>query len=163
MPSGLKPDPLDPQRERVYAAELAVWPEDARQIRSIAEIQVLSDELHAAPWFRRMFPKAKRQTIKDGRGSKWARATDDNSIHLLRKSRVPDVLYHEEVHRVVPPGMEWHGPVFCGMLLYFVGKVYGQKVKDRLRREFGKQAPPVLWDRRVARFGDLRRNGDEGE
>jgi hypothetical protein len=156
-------DPLDPQRDAVYAAELAVFPEDARQQLPLADLQRLSDELHASPWFVRMFPKAKRQTIKDGRGSKWSRSNLDNTIHLLKKSRVPDVLYHEEIHRVIPPGAEWHGAVFCGMLLYFVGKIYGQTTKDKLRREFKKQKPPVVWDRRVARFGDLRRNGEERE
>lgn len=154
-------DPLDPQRDLVYDAELAVFPDDARLTVSLEELQRLSDELHDLPWFRRMFPRAKRQTIKDGRGSKWSRSNSDDTIHLLKKSRVPDVLYHEEVHRLIPPGAEWHGSLFCGMLLYFIGKLYGQATKDKLRRELKRRG--AVWDKRVARFGDLRRNGEERE
>ena len=154
-------DPLDPQRDRVYKAEESVFPRDKDVFMSLEELQVEADRVLALPWFARMFG-LKRLPIKDGRGSKWSRSSD-GAVHLIRISRVKDVLYHEIIHQVVPPGTEWHGAVFCGLLLYFIGRLYDQKTKDKLRRAFKRAEPPVVWDKRLARFGDLKRNGAENE
>jgi hypothetical protein len=158
--NGLPFDPLDPQRDAVYAAELEVWPREKDAVMSLSELQGEADRILGLPWFARAFPKTKRQIIKDGRGSQWSRAGDD-CIHLLRKSRVRDVLIHELTHRVIPPGAEWHGALFCGILLYLAGKLYDLKTKDKLRRAFKRNG--CVWDRRAARWGDLNRNGREGE
>jgi hypothetical protein len=153
-------DPLDPQRELVYAAELEVFPRLRDAFMSLAELQEEADRILALPWFRKSYPKLKRLEIKDGRGSKWSRA-GDGEIHLLRKSRVRDVLIHEIVHQIMPPGAEWHGALFCGILLHIIGRLYDTRTKDRLRRVFKRRG--VTWDKRAARWGDLNRNGKEGE
>lgn len=160
MGSGLPFDPLDPQRDLVYAAELDVFPRKKENLRSLEELQAEADRVVSLPWFRRAFPKVRKQVVKDGRGSKWSRAGGDE-VHLLRKSRVVEVLHHEIVHNVMPPGAEWHGALFCGLELYFVGMLYDQATKDRLRLAFKRRG--AAWDRRAARWGNLNRNGKEGE
>ena len=154
-------DPLDPQQARVYAAELAVFPREKDKFLSLVQLQEATNDILSRPWFRKAYGEMELE-VKDGRGSKWSRV-GVRSIHLLKVSRVYDVLVHEIVHHVIPGGTEWHGSVFCGMLLYFVGKLYDQKTKDKLRRAFKRQDPPVVWDKRLARFGDLSRAGKECE
>ena len=160
MSKALPFDRLDPQRDLVYAAELEVFPRDKDVVLSLAELQDEVNRVLALTWFKRVAGDVKRLRVGDGRGAKWSR-TSRGIIHLLRVSRVLDVLYHEVVHQVIPAGVEWHGAVFCGMLLYFVGKLYGQPTKVKLRQAFGRAG--ISWDRRLARFGDLARNGEEGE
>jgi hypothetical protein len=155
-------DPMDPQQNHLYEVELAVFPRKKDKFMSLEELQEATDDILARPWFRKAHPEIEKLTVKDGRGAKWSRIGDD-TIHLLCISRVYDVLVHEIVHHVIPGGTEWHGSVYCGMLLFFVGKLYGQPTKDKLRRAFKRVKPPIVWDKRLARFGDLDRAGKEGE
>ena len=152
-------DPMDPQRDPVYEAELEVFPRDKDKFLSLVELQAEADRILALPWFINAYGMMEI-AIKDGRGAKWSRAGGDE-IHLLRVSRVKDVLVHEIIHNVVPPGAEWHGTAFCGTLLYFIGKLYGLPTKTKLRRTFKRRN--VVWDKRLARFGNPNRAGKEGE
>ncbi len=153
-------DPLDPQRDKVYAAELEVFPRHKDKFLTLEQLQVRTDDILSRPWFRKAYPDIKNLSVRDGRGSKWSRVSL-GKVHLLKVSRVDDVLIHEIVHQGMIDGAEWHGAVFCGMLLFFVGKLYDQKAKDKLRRAFKRNG--VVWDKRMARWGDLYRPGSEGE
>ncbi len=155
-------DPMDPQRLRVYHAELEVWPRDKDTKLTLQELQAWVDDILARPWFRDAYPDIEALEIKDGRGSPWARVSL-GKIHLPKRSRVLDVLVHEVLHHCLPGGAEWHGAVFCGLLLFFIGRLYDQKTKAKLRRAFRREDPPVVWDKRMARFGNLHREGKEGE
>lgn len=153
-------DRLDPQRDRVYAAELAVWPREKGVKLTLEDLQKELDQIQSTAWFKKAYPDVGELSVEDGRGSPWSRISYD-SIQLIRVSRVLDVLIHELMHQVMPPGLEWHGAVFCGMLLFFTGKIYGMRTKDRLRRAFKRRK--IVYDHRIARFGDMNRNGKENE
>lgn len=146
-------DPLDPQREAVYASELAVFPRKKDVVLSLEELNLRLDEIQDAPWFERAFPYLPRAIIlKDGRGEPWARG-GQGIIHLIKASRVLDVLVHEIGHNVLPSDIEWHGSAYAGMLLFLIGKVYDEKTKGRLRYQFRKRG--VSWDKRLASKGTL--------
>jgi len=146
-------DPLDPQRDRVYTAEANVWPKDPDVHLPLDELREKLDAIQSATWFKRVCPNLPRKIVlKDGRGSNWSRG-GWGTIHLIKMSRTLDVLVHEIVHNIIPCDVEWHGPVFAGMLLYMTGKVWGKKYKEKLRLEFGRQN--VVYDPRLSKYGKL--------
>jgi hypothetical protein len=144
-------DPFDPQRFKLYAAEAAVFPD--RVLLSLSELRAILAGLQAADWFQSNYPHYLTPIpIRNGKGDQWTRIGEDGrSIHMLRKSRAKEVLVHELAHVVCPRGIEDHGCLYAGMLLYMAGKVYGQPTAKRLRYHMRRRG--VGYDRRVARFG----------
>jgi len=150
-------DPLDPQRDAVYEAEKQVY--SPREMVDLSTLQRFVDEIQITVWFKATFPGTKPLSVLDGRGEAWPRGGEPE-IHIPRDARARDVALHELAHCVVPSGCEWHGDVFCGILLFITGKVGGQPALVKLRRAMRRNG--VTWDIRLARYGRLWRAGKAG-
>lgn len=155
MTSKPRIDPLDPQRDRLYAVEAEVFggEKDRTEFLALLECRKLVAEWQSRDWFQSNYPAFLSPIpVRNGKGDKWSRVgRDGRHVQLRRMSRVRDVLGHEVTHVICPSGVEDHGAVFAGMLLFFVSKIYDRDTEAKLRRAFKRN--DVVWDRRVARHG----------
>jgi len=143
-------DALDPQKNRLYQAQAAVFRLEKTDW-TLGELQAFANEILAAPWWRSRYPRVRTFAVKDGRGSDTSRLGRDGSGQMMRGERRRHLVLHEMAHRIDPTGTEDHGGVFAALFLFLVGHVYSRNKKRTLAREFREHE--VVWDSKIARTG----------
>ena len=144
------PPDIDPQREAVYAAGHKTFPNE-REL-SLGELQSVVDEIMASAWWNRLYPKAPKFRVRDGRGMNDARiGRDGKSLQHPPGTRHRYLVVHEMAHGIDPTGTEDHGAVFSALYLFLVGECYSPTAKRRLAKWYTRFG--VTWDRRIAATG----------
>lgn len=125
------PDPADPHRDALYAAEHAALPDGGRAFRRFAEVQAFVLSVMEDPWWEQRFPLAPVEVdvLRRSRTSTFSAAHVapggwDGVIWIRDGSWDGVTVVHELAHVAVcgrasgarPPGPA-HGPVFTGALL----------------------------------------------
>ena len=146
----MPPDALDPQKNRLYQAQAAVFRLEKTDW-TLGELQAFANEILAAPWWRSRYPRVRTFAVKDGRGSDTSRLGRDGSGQMMRGERRRYLLVHEMAHSVDTSLGEDHGAVYAALFLYMIGQAYSANAKRHLAKEF--RVRDVIWDRKIARTG----------
>ena len=148
---------IDPQEDRLkdLCRDILFRDETEDDDWSLEECQVFCAEVDKSSWFIKRYGRI-RPLAKDGRGCPDAQTGYIGNhlvIHLPIETRKKWVIVHEVVHHVMPLWAEDHGPVYCGLLLYFTRKLYGTEKANRMRRLMKKAE--LVWEHGLAQNGRL--------
>lgn len=133
-----KPYRMDPQKGKVYAAEVAAFcrgDEVTVDLPEMADLERFVWKVEHDRWFRRTFPGRTGFRVKDGRGlSRHVANAGRRTIRVSRKGRAKWVVLHELAHCLTPPGAQDHGPEYVGIYLKLVRHFLGREAWRSLYR-----------------------------
>jgi putative metallohydrolase (TIGR04338 family) len=135
---------MDPQKERVYAAEHAAFdPMFGTQangcpVVDFPDYPALRDyvtKIENDKWFRRHFGR-RHFVVQDGRGlSRTLGNGQHGRINIAKDGRCRWVVLHELAHCLTPPGAQDHGPEYVAIYLKLVRHFLGRKAWKALYAE----------------------------
>lgn len=129
----------DSQRTKVYRAEWAFWSKQdtPSKIITLDQAKAIRDYVWSLPY--RTFPDVvrlgRRPELVLGKGRGGATSYFGKIKFKGKDSIIPWIVVHELAHEISPT-WERHGPVYCGVYLHLVERVFSFDAREELALSF---------------------------